>query len=246
MSRRSASHSRWVASKTAGEPVGGGLVGADEAKVVVVAGDHVSQKRSRACGSPTHGRGRDSSPRPRSRGSRAAAARAAAGRRWRGGWRSSAARRPGPARPARGPALRARRTAPRAGMSASTVRAREGARGSRGRLAAAPDERARCPRPAAPSTSFGPVQPFGVRSTIIGQRGRSLAPPARAARRISSISVTACSIAVASRGWIAAGVLAVDAAGDEDRPVAVSGQQLGQLSLGYPRQAGSGWRSCSR
>jgi hypothetical protein len=28
-----------------------------------------------------------------------------------------------------------------------------------------------------PSTSFGPVQPFGVRSTIIGQRGRPIARP---------------------------------------------------------------------
>ena len=33
-----------------------------------------------------------------------------------------------------------------------------------------------------PSTSFGPVQPFGVRSTIIGQRGRSVTPRSRAAR----------------------------------------------------------------
>ena len=33
--------------------------------------------------------------------------------------------------------------------------------------------RAKCPRhPACTSTNFGPVQPFGVRKTIIGQRGR--------------------------------------------------------------------------
>ena len=32
-----------------------------------------------------------------------------------------------------------------------------------------------------PSTSFGPVQPFGVRRTIIGQRGRPATPPSRAA-----------------------------------------------------------------
>ena len=36
-----------------------------------------------------------------------------------------------------------------------------------------------------PSTSFGPVQPFGVRSTIIGQRGRLASPaPERAVRWI--------------------------------------------------------------
>ena len=34
----------------------------------------------------------------------------------------------------------------------------------------------------APSTTFGPVQPFGVRSTIIGQTGRRGSPPLRAAR----------------------------------------------------------------
>ena len=31
-----------------------------------------------------------------------------------------------------------------------------------------------------PSTSFGPVQPFGERSTIIGQRGRAVSPVERA------------------------------------------------------------------
>ena len=33
-----------------------------------------------------------------------------------------------------------------------------------------------------PSTSFGPVQPLGVRSTIIGQRGRSCEAVLRALR----------------------------------------------------------------
>ncbi len=39
------------------------------------------------------------------------------------------------------------------------------------------------PSTGSPSTTFGPVQPLGVRSTIIGQRGRSgtsPSPPRRA------------------------------------------------------------------
>jgi hypothetical protein len=32
-----------------------------------------------------------------------------------------------------------------------------------------------------PSTSFGPVQPFGVRRTIIGHSGRPVSPSSRAA-----------------------------------------------------------------
>ena len=50
-----------------------------------------------------------------------------------------------------------------------------------------------------PSTSFGPVQPFGERRTIIGQRGRSVAPPSRAARWISAIRSSASSSAPAKR-----------------------------------------------
>ena len=45
---------------------------------------------------------------------------------------------------------------------------------------AAPDGRARCPRPACRRRPSGPVQPFGVRRTITGQRGRSPAPCSRA------------------------------------------------------------------
>ena len=48
-----------------------------------------------------------------------------------------------------------------------------------------------------PSTVLGPVQPFGLRSTIIGQRGRAWAPSARAACWISAIAPNALSIAAA-------------------------------------------------
>ena len=39
-----------------------------------------------------------------------------------------------------------------------------------------------------PSTSLGPVQPLGLRNTIIGQRGRSVLPPSRASRWMRLIS----------------------------------------------------------
>ena len=67
----------------------------------------------RAPASPPPGRCRAPQPQRRSRGSRAAAARAAAGHRWRAGWRSSAALPAAPARPAPGSPPPARRTAPR-------------------------------------------------------------------------------------------------------------------------------------
>ena len=51
-----------------------------------------------------------------------------------------------------------------------------------------------------PSTLFGPVQPLGVRSTIIGQRGRSVERPSRAARWMAAISSMTVSI-VAAMAW---------------------------------------------
>ena len=48
-----------------------------------------------------------------------------------------------------------------------------------------------------PSTSFGPVQPFGVRSTIIGQAGFSSVVPERAWPWIRPISSQASSNAAA-------------------------------------------------
>ena len=59
----------------------------------------------------------------------------------------------------------------RAGSCAASARAARGARGSRARPPAGPGGSETSPRPGVPSTSCGPVQPFGVRSTIAGQRG---------------------------------------------------------------------------
>ena len=49
-----------------------------------------------------------------------------------------------------------------------------------------------------PSTSLGPVQPFGVRRMIIGHSGRPVSPSSRAARWIAAIWSNASSNAVAS------------------------------------------------
>ena len=88
----------------------------------------------------------------------------------------AAGRLPAPAQRAPASAVRRRRTAPRAGSCASSPRASA-------RCASSPRAFATgtwCERQKSstflPSTSFGPVQPFGLRSTIIGQRGRSSRP----------------------------------------------------------------------
>ena len=107
------------------------------------------------------------------RGSRASAAAAAACRRWRAGWRSSAGRRPGAGRGRRAPGRRRRRTAPRAGSCAATPRApSRWPSSSRAFLNGTWCAR-QVPSTCRPSTTSGPVQPFGEASTIIGQRGRS-------------------------------------------------------------------------
>ena len=60
-----------------------------------------------------------------------------------------------------------------------------------------------------PSISFGPVQPFGVRSTIIGQAGRSVSRPASASSAactlISAILSRAVSSTSAKRRWVSSG-----------------------------------------
>ena len=56
------------------------------------------------------------------------------------------------------------------------------------------------PSAGSPSTTFGPVQPFGVRSTIIGQRGRVWPPSSRARRWIAAIS-SSTSSSVAAISW---------------------------------------------
>ena len=114
--------------------------------------------------------------RPRSRGSRAGAGRAAARRRWRGGWRPSGARPWAPARPARRRAARRRRRAPRAGSCASTPSSAARCSGFSASWESGTWWERNVPSTSCPSTSCGPVQPLGVTSTIIGQRGRSTRP----------------------------------------------------------------------
>ena len=74
---------------------------------------------------------------------------------------------------------RPRRTARPGGRTAATPRAGPGAPGS----CRTSDSGTWCerhvPSVGRPSTSFGPVQPFGVRRTIIGQVGRSVDPATR-------------------------------------------------------------------
>ena len=73
--------------------VGVVLVRAEQAEVprLEVQLHDVAQERRPSRGWPRPSRRREPAPRPRSRGSRAAAGRAAAARRWRAGWRSCAA-----------------------------------------------------------------------------------------------------------------------------------------------------------
>ena len=61
-----------------------------------------------------------------------------------------------------------------------------------------------CPPWAGRRRSFGPVQPLGVRRTIIGQRGRSVERPSRAARWMAAISSMTVSI-VAAMAWCTVG-----------------------------------------
>ena len=51
-----------------------------------------------------------------------------------------------------------------------------------------------------PPISFGPVQPFGARKTIMGQRGRSAFPLSRAFFQMPRISATIAS-SVAAIFW---------------------------------------------
>ena len=153
------------------ESVRGGLVRPEQTEVGRVADDHVAQEAAENAGRLAECRSRLRHVDGVRDGSRAARARAAARRRSRAGSRSCAARRPARARVARAAAGRTRRTAPPAGSSAATSRApRGGPASSRAPATGTWCER-QVPSTCTPSTSRGPVQPFGVRSTIIGQRG---------------------------------------------------------------------------
>ena len=79
----------------------------------------------------------------------------------------------------------------------------------------------------------GPVQPFGVRSTSIGQRGRSEFP-ARASSWIRRIAATISSSAAAIAWCIGLGLVALD----EPRLVAVAAHQRVELFVRDPAQDG--------
>ena len=125
-------------------------------------------------------------PRRRSRGSPGSAqVVAAAGRRWRAGWRSSAGRpRARGCEDLRVAAGRRRRTAPRAGRSAATPRAGRGAPGCRGRRRAAPGASARCPRSACRRRPSGRSSP----SACAGRSSARSAAPCRPARAAALIA----------------------------------------------------------
>ena len=84
------------------------------------------------------------------------------------------------------------------------------------------------PSTGAPSTSAGPVQPFGVRSTIMGHAGRARRSSARDSRRMRAMSSRASSIAAAIRRCMSLGLGALH----EDRPVAVALDERAELRLG--------------
>ena len=83
---------------------------------------------------------------------------------------------------------RARRTALPAGTCASTRRAAARCSGFSRTSESGTWCARHVPSTGSPSTTLGPVQPFGVRSTIIGQRGRVVSPPPRARCWIARIS----------------------------------------------------------
>ena len=146
-----------------------------------------------ASASTAPGRG---APRPRSRGSRAASGLSAAGRRWRAGWRPCAASPVGASSASSGlQAAVRRRTAPPADSSSSIASRIATCSGFVVHLAHRHLVRA--------PGAFGPLavdllrdrsSPSGVRSTIIGQRGRVGDAAARARRsgcaRISSTTAS--------------------------------------------------------
>ena len=84
-----------------------------------------------------------------------------------------------------------------------------------------------CPRPWLPSSSFGPVQPFGVRSTIIGQRGRSGGVPA--ARRLLELADLARRPRRSASAISASRSLALD----DQRVPAVALEELRQLLVAH-------------
>ena len=182
----SAFQARSVASNTCAEPVGGGLVGAEQrgsCGAASLAVHHVAQVDAPS----TRGRlgvvrARRCRPRPRSRRNPADRGRASTGRHWRAGWRSCGGRPR--ARAPRSPAAarRRRRTVPAGGSSASSPRAAATCSGFSAISANGTWCERQNPSVLSPSTSFGPVQPLGVCRMIIGQLGRWVEPAAAGPR----------------------------------------------------------------
>ena len=176
----SASQARSVTSKTSPRRFDAVSSGPNRRNVSGFRDDHVAQERAEHARRLARLVRRLLDRRPRSRGSRAGRDRAGARRRSRAGSRSCAARRAArapraPAEPAAGVEELLRAVAPQ-----PLLEERAGARGSRGRRASGTWCERHVPSTWTPSTSRGPVQPFGVRRTIIGQRGRrGDAPSAR-------------------------------------------------------------------
>ena len=79
-----------------------------------------------------------------------------------------------------------------------------------------------CPRPAGRRPPSGPVQPFGERRMSIGQRGRSVTPPVRAADWMAAISSAIRSSVAAISRCIVVRVVARD----HVRRVAVAAHQV--------------------
>ena len=244
-SRRSAIQARSVASKSALEPVGGGLVGPEDAEVGLagVGAHDVAQPAAEHARGLAARRPRGVDRRPRSRGSRAATGRAAAAPPLACGL-APMRRSPSGASAVISAATPAVLVEQLLGAvaSASTPRAPRGARGSRPASPAAPGGRGRCPRSAGRRPPWGPVQPLGVRRTIIGQRGRSVAaararaPGWRRCRSTTWSSVAAMSWCIGRR------VVALD----EVRLVAVADAAARAARRAGCAPARSGWRSCSR
>ena len=83
-----------------------------------------------------------------------------------------------------------------------------------------------------PSTSFGPVQPLGVRSTIMGQRGRVCDCAAAAGRAPSSGcagSPASASSRAAARAWWTSAAVPGRRPFHEERVIPVAAQQTPQL-----------------
>ena len=123
-----------------------------------------------------------------------------------------------------------RRTARRAGTSAASPPAAADARAFSRTPGSGTWWARQVPSTGCPSTSCGPVQPLGVRSTIMGQRGRSVTPSLRARRWMAAIRSSALSMAAASRLVDRRRIVA----GDMDRVMAVAAQQRIQLVLRNP------------